>query len=262
VLRFFENVGRSVVGKVEAYGYGAHLLLESLYWLVTGKKNRQTVRLSMVFREMMEIGIYAIPIVTLLAGTIGLMLAIQGIHALSQFGAEHQVTFGVSLSVVREFAPLITGILVAGRSGSALAARLGTMTLSNEVDALEVMGVNPVRYLVVPSLLAMLIMLPILTIWANLVALFAAGLYINDYLGTTMSFYMGQTLDFIANGDIAHGLLKSCLFAMLIAIVGVVNGTSVSGGAAGVGRVTTNAVVHGITAIILTDMIFAYLATR
>jgi phospholipid/cholesterol/gamma-HCH transport system permease protein len=262
IFHQIELLGRRTLGILESYGYGFHLVLESLYWMVVGKKHRQRVRINMIVQEMMEIGIFAIPIITLLTATIGLMLAIQGIHALKQFGAEHQVVIGVSLSVVREFAPLITGILVAGRSGSALAARLSTMTLSNEVDALEVMGVNPVRYLVAPSLIAMVIMLPVLTIWANMVALFAAGVYVTDYLGTTFHSYVEQTYTYLLVEDVMHGLSKSCIFAVLIAVVGVVNGTLVRGGAAGVGRVTTSAVVHGITAIVLTDMIFAWLATQ
>ena len=164
--------------------------------------------------------------------------------------------------MTREFAPLITGILVAGRSGSALAARLGTMTISQEIDALRVMGVNPVRFLVAPSLLAMAIMLPALVIWADIVSLLGAGLYISADLGMTMGAYVNQTLDLLGADDVLHGLEKSLIFAVLITIVGIVDGASVKGGAEGVGRVTTDAVVHGITAIVLTDMVFAFATTR
>jgi phospholipid/cholesterol/gamma-HCH transport system permease protein len=211
---------------------------------------------------MMEIGIRALPIVTMLSATIGVMLALQGIYSLKTFGAESQVTLGVALGVTREFAPLITGILVAGRSGSALAARLGTMIISNEVDALRVMGVNPVRYLVVPGLLAMLVMLPALALWADFVALSAAGLYITADLGMTLGAYVQETLRAISIDDLTHGLTKSLLFAALITIVAVVDGSSVKGGAEGVGRVTTQSVVHSIMAIVLTDMLFVFAATR
>jgi phospholipid/cholesterol/gamma-HCH transport system permease protein len=211
---------------------------------------------------MMEIGVRAIPIVSMLAGTIGVMLAIQSIYQLKRFGAEEQVVVGVAFGMTREFAPLITGILVAGRSGSAFAARLGTMTISQEVDALRVMGVNPVRFLVVPSLIAMLIMLPCLVIWADLVSLWAAGVYISADLGMTMAAYVDQTLSLLGASDILHGVQKSLIFAVLITAVGIVDGASVTGGAEGVGRVTTNAVVHGITAIVVTDMIFAFATTR
>jgi phospholipid/cholesterol/gamma-HCH transport system permease protein len=220
------------------------------------------VRAAPAFAEMMQVGIHALPIVSQLSFTIGLMLAIQGIDALEPFGAQHQVVLGVALSVTREFAPLITGILVAGRSGSALAARLGTMTISNEIDALRVMGINPVRFLVVPSLIAMVVMLPALTLWADLLALFGAGLYVSSDLGTTFTAYVDQALRYLHAEDVMRGLIKSVLFAILITIIGVANGARVRGGAEGVGAATTRSVVQSITAIILTDMLFVFLMTR
>jgi phospholipid/cholesterol/gamma-HCH transport system permease protein len=261
-LRFAEGVGRGTVRGLESTGFGATLLGQALYWLLLGPRKGQTVRPKPVFAEMMEVGVRAIPIVTMLSATIGIMLAIQGIYQLKRFGAEQQVVIGVAFGMTREFAPLITGILVAGRSGSAFAARLGTMTISQEVDALRVMGINPVRFLVVPSLLAMLVMLPCLVIWADLVSLWAAGVYITADLGMTMAAYVDQTLTLLGTGDVMHGLEKSLIFAVLITVVGIVDGASVEGGAEGVGRVTTNAVVHGITAIVLTDMLFAFATTR
>jgi phospholipid/cholesterol/gamma-HCH transport system permease protein len=257
-----EGVGRGTVSALDQTGYGASLLWQAMYWLFVGPRKGQTVRAKPVFAEMMEVGVRAIPIVTMLSATIGIMLAIQGIYQLKRFGAEQQVVIGVAFGMTREFAPLITGILVAGRSGAAFAARLGTMTISQEIDALKVMGINPVRFLVVPSLLAMLVMLPCLVIWADLVSLWAAGVYISADLGMTMAAYIDQTLVLLSAGDVLHGLQKSMIFAVLITIVGIVDGASVEGGAEGVGRVTTNAVVHGITAIVLTDMLFAFATTR
>jgi phospholipid/cholesterol/gamma-HCH transport system permease protein len=169
---------------------------------------------------------------------------------------------GIAFGMTREFAPLITGILVAGRSGSALAARLATMTISQEVDALRVMGINPVRFLVVPSLLAMLVSLPALVVWADLVSLLAAGLYVSGELGTTLQAYFAETRDLLDAGDVMHGVWKSLIFAVLVALIGIVDGSAVSGGAEGVGRVTTRSVVHGITAIVLTDMLFVFATTR
>ncbi len=257
-----ERVGRGTASSLDSTGFGTHLVWESLYWLFLGARKGQPVRPAPVFAEMMEVGIRAIPIVSLLSATIGIMLAIQGIHQLQRFGAEEQVVIGVAFGMTREFGPLITGILVAGRSGSAFAARLGTMTISQEIDALRVMGVNPVRFLVVPSLVAMLIMLPSLVIWADLVSIYAAGLYISADLGMTMAAYVDQVLTLLRAEDILHGLQKSLMFAVLITVVGIVDGSSVKGGAEGVGRVTTNAVVHGITAIVLTDMLFVFATTR
>lgn len=262
LLQTIEVLGRVTVKWVNALGFGASLLYQSVFWICCGARRKQQVRLGPIISQMMEVGILALPIISLVSITIGLMLAIQGIDALKDFGAEHQVTFGVALSVVREFAPLITGILVAGRSGSAFAARLSTMMINNEVDALRVMGINPVRFLVVPSLVAMMIMVPLLTLWADIIALLGAGLYITTDLGISMATYLAQTVSYLGTEDVLHGLVKSLVFGVLITLVGVVNGSSVSGGAEGVGQVTTRAVVHSILAIILADLIIVFMLTR
>ncbi|MDP6786874.1 MAG: ABC transporter permease [Rhodospirillales bacterium] len=260
--RFAEHIGRGAVSGVEELGTCGVLVMESLYWLVAGPRLRQPVRPGAVFVQMMEIGIKAIPIVAMMAGTIGVMLAIQGIHTLKIFGAESRVVVGIAFSVVREFAPLITGIIVAGRSGSALAARLGTMKISQEIDALHVMGINPTRFLVVPALLSLLVMVPSLTLMSDFIGLFAAGLYVGAGLGISMAAYVDQTIEILSLDDLMHGLGKSVIFGVLIAVIGVVNGASVTGGAEGVGRVTTRAVVQAISAIVVTDMLFAFVATR
>ena len=243
VTRWIESVGRKRSVAVEEVGVGAMMVGESFYWLVAGPRKKQPVRLGSIAQQMMEIGIQAVPIVALMAGTIGIMLAIQGIHTLKLFGAESRVAVGIAFSMVREFGPLITGILVAGRSGSALAARLGTMKINQEIDALKVMGVNPVRYLVVPALIAMLIMLPCLTFFSMIIGLLGGGLYIGLDLGISLAAYSDQVLTILSMDDLMHGLGKSMLFAVLIAVIGVVNAASVAGGAEGVGKVTTRAVV-------------------
>ena len=260
--RLAEAVGRGTARGVGALGFGVTLFWESMVWVLVGRRRRQVVRSGPIFAEAMEVGIRALPIVSVLSFTIGLMLAIQGINALEAYGAENNVTLGVSISIVREFGPLITGILVAGRSGSAIAARLATMTINNEVDALQVMGINPVRYLVVPSLLALTIMVPLLALWADFMGMLGAGIYITTDLGMTMTAYVYDTLKYVDVGDVFHGLEKALIFGVLVAMVGVVDGSSVKGGAEGVGRVTTAAVVHGISAIVLTDMIFTFVTTR
>ena len=262
VLDALESAGRAAVGGVKEFGYAAALFFESIYWLILGRRWRQPVRIPTVVSEMMQIGILALPIVTVLSMTIGIMLAIQGIHTLRLFGAESRVTLGIALSVTREFAPLITGILVAGRSGSALAARLGTMNINQEIDALRVMGINPVRFLVAPSLVAMMIMVPLLTFWADFVGLLGAGIYVGIDLGMSLGAYADEVLTVTSVEDLTHGLGKSIIFAALITLVAVVNGASVTGGAEGVGRATTRSVVQAIAAILITDMLFVFIVTR
>lgn len=259
---FVENVGRRSIGGITEFGQAAVILTESLFWVVSGPTRRQPVRLHAVFAEAMEIGILALPIVTILSLAIGVMLAIQGIYSLRVFGAEHSVTLGIALSVTREFAPLITGILVAGRTGSALAARIGTMKINEELDALTVMGIQPVRYLVSPALVAILVMLPALSWYADCMSLLGAGLYVSLELGISQGAYWEEVFQVLKVDDVMHGLGKSVLFGVLIALIGVVNGANVTGGAEGIGRFTTRSVVHGISAIVITDMLFTYLVAR
>ncbi len=241
---------------------GAGLIGESFYWLLIGRSRQQPVRSGAIVTEMMQIGIRAVPIVGAMAATIGVMLALQGIHTLRTFGAESRVTVGISLSIVREFGPLITGILVAGRSGSALAARLGTMKINQEIDALRVMGINPVRFLVAPALLACLVMVPALTFFSMCMGLIASGSYVAIELDGTFAAFVDEVFTVLSPADLLHGLGKSVIFGALIAVIGVLNGSQVTGGAEGVGRATTRSVVQAISAIILTDMLFVFVVTR
>jgi len=257
-----ERWRRSAAAGLAEFGLGAVLFGQSIFWILVGHRRSQPVRIKATFERCMEVGILAVPIITLMSLTIGIMLAIQGIYSLRIFGAEEQVVLGVGMSVVREFGPLITGILVAGRTGSSLAARIGTMRISQEIDALSVMGINPVRFIVAPALIAMVLMVPTLTFWSSIVMLTGAGWYISVDLGMSAAAYIDRLTEIITVGDVMHGLGKSVLFGILITLVGVINGTLVKGGAEGVGKMTTRSVVISICAIIVTDMIFAFIATR
>lgn len=256
-----QALGRRLVQGVEEIGFGGALFGESIYWMLFGRVRHQPVRLHSILAQAVQIGLAAIPIATLLSATIGIMLALQSLYTLGLFGAQSFATVGISLSVVREFAPLIIGILIAGRTGSALAARFSTMLINQEVDALRVIGIAPVRYLVAPALIAMVVVVPCLTMWANIVALAAAGLVVTPSLDISMLAYFNDLMAAISTNDLWHGLTKSALFAALVAIVSSLNGALAQGGADGVGRMTTRAVVQSIAAIVLADMIFACAAT-
>lgn len=262
ILGFVEAVGRRTLIAVRETGYLVALLIEAFYWLLVGRWRRQPVRLAAIIKEAVGVGVDAIPIVGLASFATGMMLAIQGIHTLRTFGAEGQVVLGIALSVTREFAPLITGIFVAGRSGSAIAARIGTMTISQEIDALRVIGINPVRYLVAPLLAAMLLTLPALTIMSDLLALTGGALYCAGELGLPMDIFFNRTFEAVTSGDVIQGVLKSLVFAVVITLIGCGNGFNVSAGAEGVGRATTRAVVLGCIGIILADMVFTFFASR
>jgi len=262
VRAVIEAIGRRTLQGVAELGYVAALLFEAVFWLVLGRMRRQPVRLPSMFREAMDIGVRAIPIVSILSFAVGVMLAIQGIATLKLFGAESNVILGIAMSVTREFAPLIVGVLVAGRSGSAIAARIGTMHETQEIDALRVMGINPVRYLVAPVLIAMLVMVPALTVLGDFMGLLGGGVFTSLELGMTLEAYWERILQVLSVEDLRQGLVKSVIFAVIIALVGVANGFQVGSGAEGVGRATTRSVVLSISFIVLADMIFTYFLNR
>ena len=262
ITRALDSLGRNSAYAFAGIGHAAMLMVESVYFAAIGWRRGQPVRLRAIAEKMRQIGVDALPIVTLLAMTIGVMLGIQFVAALSEFGAQSQVVVAVAKSVTREFGALITAILVAGRSGSSLAARIGSMTVSQEVDALATIGIDPVRYLAAPALIAMLIMLPALTVFADCVAVSGAALYSSSALNVTPAAYIMQTLALLTPGDIWQGIAKAFVFAVLICLIGISTGFSVSGGAEGVGRATTRAVVLSICYIIVADMIFSFFLNR
>lgn len=259
---FIEEVGSRTLAAIEEFGYNFALLAESLYWLVVGPLLHQPVRLRAIAEEMMKIGVLAVPVVALLSFSNGVVLSIQGITTLQEFDAESQVVPGIAFSVTREFGVLIAAIIVAGRSGSAIAARIGSMQMSQEVDALRVMGVEPVRYLVAPILIAMLIMLPMLTVFSNTAALIGAGLHTSMALKFSLPTFFDRCFEVLSLLDFTQGLYKSVVFGVLIGLIACSNGFSVTGGAEGLGRATTRSVVLSIAAIVVTDMIFTYFLSR
>ncbi|MFV1984178.1 MAG: MlaE family ABC transporter permease [Thiohalomonadales bacterium] len=259
---YVDKVGRKTVLFIEEFGYIFTTLFESIYWLISGKKKQQRVKLVSIIQEINTIGVNAIPIVSILTFAIGIMLAIQGIETLKTFGAESQVIIGIALSITREFSPLIISILVTGRSGSAITAKIGSMKESQEIDALRVMGINPVRYLVSPIVIAMVLAVPCLVILGDLMGLLGGGVYTAFELNISLYTYMIRTLDVLSVDDIRQGLIKALVFGILIALISCINGFLVTGGAAGVGRATTRSVVLSISAIVVADMLFTFLLNR
>lgn len=262
VTALIETAGRRTLGGIAEAGYLSALFIESLYWLLVGPFVRQPVRIGHIAREMMKIGVMAVPIVGLLSFANGVIMAIQGIATLKTFGAETQVVPGIAYSVTREFGVLIAAIVVAGRSGSAIAARIGSMQLSQEIDALRVIGTDPVRHLVAPVLVAMLIMLPALTMLANTASMLGGGLYTGLALDIGLATFFDRAFDVLVPYDLMQGLIKSVVFGGLIGLIACSKGFSVEGGAEGLGRATTQSVVASIAAIVIADMIFTFFLTR
>ena len=182
------------------------------------------MRLERAFSQAMEVGVRALPVLSLITFFIGLILAIQGAYELRKFGATRFVADTVAFGMTRELGPLITAIVVIGRSGSAFAAEIGTMKVNEEIDALETMAISPVQFLVTPKFLAMVLMLPCLTIWANFMGIIGGsvfGMYGADF---TWLGYMHASLNALFLRDITTGLIKSIMFGMTITAVGCFEG--------------------------------------
>ncbi|MBT3258181.1 MAG: MlaE family lipid ABC transporter permease subunit [Deltaproteobacteria bacterium] len=217
----------------------------------------KALRTEDTLESMQKIGVDGLPIVALISFLMGLIMAFMSSVQLEQFGANIYVASLVGLSMTRELGPIMTAIIVAGRSGSAFAAEIGTMKISEEVDALFTMGFDPVGFLVIPKLIAAMIMVPILTLFSDIFAI-AGGLLVGVFmLDLTVGAYVSQTINTLTVFDVFWGVLKGGIFALLITWVGCLRGFQVSGGAASVGEATTSAVVSSIFLIILFDSIFS-----
>jgi len=206
---------------------------------------------------MQKTGVDALPIVGLISFLLGLIMAFMSSVSLQQFGANIYVASLVCLSMVRELGPIMTAIIVAGRSGSAFAAEIGTMKVNEEVDALFTMGFDTSRFLVVPKVIAAMTVVPILALFSNIFAI-TGGLIVGiGMLDLTANAYIAQTLKTLTLFDVAWGAFKCSIFAFLIALIGCLRGFQVRGGAASVGQATTSSVVSSIFLIILSDAVFA-----
>jgi len=223
--------------------------------------NPRRIRTDDTLLYMQRVGVDGLPIVALISFLLGLIMAFMSSVQLQQFGANIYVASLVSLAMTRELGPIMTAIIVAGRSGSSFAAEIGTMKISEEVDALFTMGLDPVRFLVVPKMLASVFMVPILILFSDIFAILG-GLLVGVFmLDLTASSYINQTIKTLRLFDVFWGVLKGCVFAALIAGIGCLRGFQVRGGAASVGQATTSAVVTSLFFIILTDSIFSVILT-
>lgn len=232
---------------------------EVCYWTLVSPLRGKPLRWREAIRQAGFYGADAVPIVALISLLIGLILAMQAAHQLRQFGAAIFVADMVAIASTRELAPLMTAILVSGRTGSSIAAELGTMVVTEEIDALRTMGLNPNRYLVVPRVLALIVVMPCLVIIADLVAIFGGFLIGTFDLGIGAHTYFHQTIQALYMSDVSSGLVKAVVFGAVIANVGVFEGFHVRGGAEGVGQATTRAVVKSVLFVIVADALFTAL---
>ncbi len=220
-------------------------------------KDPRSLRFGDILLHMKTTGVDALPVIGLISLMLGLIIAFISSMQLRLYGANIYVANLVALAMVSELGPIMTGIIVAGRSGSAYAAEISTMKISEEIDALVVMGFDPYRFLVLPRLIAAIIVIPMLAMFSNIFAI-AGGMFIGVFmLQLTMDSYINQTFEAITLFELVWGLSKAMVFGVLIAITGCLRGFQATGGASSVGNAATTAVVTGIFLIILFDSIFA-----
>ena len=209
--------------------------------------------LRVILREMINIGYFSLPVVGLTAIFTGMVLALQSYTGFSRFAAEGAVATVVVLSVTRELGPVISGLMVAGRVGAAMAAEIGTMRVTDQIDALTTLSADPLRYLVLPRLLAGVITMPMLVLVADIIGVFGGYLVGVYRLNFNPQAYLIGTREHLETSDVVHGLVKAAVFGFIIALMGCYHGYHSRGGAQGVGRATTHAVVSASILILIVD---------
>ena len=255
-LSFVDKLGRVVLNFFQAAGKLGIFCGRTLYHCVT-----PPFYLKAVLTQMIEIGFYSLPVVALTTLFSGMVIALQTYEAVSQFSAEGAVAMVVRVAVIRELAPVMAGLMVAGRIGAAMAAEIGTMRVTEQIDALSTLSTNPFKYLIAPRVLAGIVMLPILVLIGDVIGIcggYMIGVYKLDFNATT---YLTNTWQYLKPMDIISSMTKAGVFGFIITLLGCYNGFQSQGGAQGVGRATTNAVVSSSILIlifnyILTEMLF------
>jgi phospholipid/cholesterol/gamma-HCH transport system permease protein len=254
-MTWVAGVGEATERSLQYVGGLTLLTGRSLIRLVSSPLKRGRM-LQRAIHQAMAAGVNAIPIVSLITFFIGLIIALQGAYELRKLGAISLVASMVAISITRELGPLVTAIMVIGRSGSSFAAEIGTMRVTEELDALETMALDPLAFLVAPKFLAMAIMVPCLTIWADLMGILGGSVFGMVGGGFTFGGYMTATRDALLMRDLTSGILKSAVFGLVITAVGCQEGFTTGAGAEDVGKSTTSAVVISILMVILIDLIF------
>ncbi len=222
-------------------------------WRVVAWTPRPPYDVRALFQQMVRVGVDSLPVVALTAMFTGMVMALQTFSVLARFGAERYVGSLVSLSMVRELSCVLGGLVIAGRAGSAMGAELGTMRVTEQIDALEVMATDPVHYLMVPRVWATTIMLPLLVLVADGLGIYGGYLVAVVLMGANPVAHMDNTFRFMEMSDLTSGLIKAAVFGMLIALIGCQQGFFTRGGAEGVGRSTTRSVVIASVAILVSD---------
>ncbi len=256
-MNFLQPIGRVFLGFL---GTAGRLTLFTLSGVM--HCFRPPFYFRIIGRAMVEIGYYSLPVVGLTAIFAGMVLALQSYTGFARFSAEGAIANVVVLSITRELGPVLAGLMVAGRIGAAMAAEIGTMRVTEQIDALTTLSTNPMKYLVAPRLIAGFTMMPLLVLVADIIGVFGGYLVASVKLGFNPANYIQNTWDFLEFHDVYSGLVKAAVFGFLVTLMGCYHGYHSKGGAQGVGQATTNAVVSASILIlcfdyILTEIFFA-----
>ncbi len=263
-LKPLDMLGRGGIGVIKTakgfldYVGGVWLMIiNALRWVWRSMVNKK-IRFGRpaLYVQLVRLGVRSIGVIVLVSFCIGLILALQMAPPLEEFGQVETVANIIAIAVVRELGPLISAIVLTGFAGASIAAEIGSMAVNEEIEALEAHALNPVRFLVVPRLIATVTALVILSIMADLVALTAGFIMGVTKLEIPAAIYLDNTINQLDLADFGTGLFKAGVFGLLVGAISCFNGLKVSGGAAGVGKATTNTVVHSIVAIIFCDLLF------
>lgn len=247
---FLQPIGATVLGFLQSTGSFAlfmatavmHMFRPPFFWRQLG-------------RQVLDIGYYSLPVVGLTALFTGMVLALQSYTGFSRFNAESAIANVVVLSITRELGPVLAGLMVAGRIGASIAAEVGTMRVTEQIDALTTLSTSPYKYLIVPRLMAGIITLPILVLIADIIGVMGGWLVCTYRLGFNPTNYLHQTWQFLEPGDVMSGLYKAAMFGFIITLMGCYHGYRSSGGAQGVGTATRNAVVAASIMILVVNYI-------
>jgi phospholipid/cholesterol/gamma-HCH transport system permease protein len=251
-----EQIGGFVAGFGDGVNAAIDYLGNLLAAVLAALRRPATINWADVTRIMERAGADGLPIVVMITFLVGMVTAFQAIVQLRQFGADIFVADLVALSVTRELGPLMTAIIVAGRSGAAFSAELGTMSVSEEIDALRTLGLSPYGFLVYPRIIALVLVVPLLTLVGDLCGILG-GVFVSMLrLDITLTAYWQRTLEVLDLWDVASGVLKSVVFGWAIALVACQRGLATRGGAAGVGLSTTSAVVASLFSLVVIDALF------
>ncbi|MEZ6055239.1 MAG: ABC transporter permease [Planctomycetaceae bacterium] len=251
---FVHCLGRMVLENVQLVGALTLFGLTMLRWLLIERPRGRVL-----WPVMYQIGVASIPVISVTGGFIGMVLAVQAFSQFSQLNLENQLGSVINVTLVKELGPVLAAVMLAGRVGSSMAAELGTMRVTEQVDAISALGANPISYLVVPRFLSCVLLIPLLTLLADAVGVFSGWLFSTQVLGINSHFYWYHSDRFVATWDIATGVVKSLFFGMAIALIACHRGFHCRAGAEGVGRAATESFVISFIAILAIDFLLGTL---